>query len=89
MTTYNGESFVRAQLDSIACQTRLPDELVIFDDTSTDTTVSIVMDFTRHALFPARLQVNPERLGTRRRYKPAVARSSSCAIRMTPGILIN
>ena len=72
MTTYNGESFVRAQLDSIACQTRLPDELVIFDDTSTDTTVSIVMDFARHALFPVRLQANPERLGSILNYEAAI-----------------
>jgi glycosyltransferase involved in cell wall biosynthesis len=32
MCTYNGERYLREQLESIALQTRLPDELVICDD---------------------------------------------------------
>ncbi len=72
LATYNGERFVGAQLDSIARQTRLPDELVIFDDASTDTTVSIVRDFAQHAPFPVRLQVNPERLGSTLNFEAAI-----------------
>jgi glycosyltransferase involved in cell wall biosynthesis len=45
MCTYNGERFLREQLDSIAAQTRLPDELVVCDDHSTDQTVAILNDF--------------------------------------------
>ena len=42
MTTYNSAQFLREQLDSIFRQTVLPDELVIFDDASTDDTIDIV-----------------------------------------------
>jgi glycosyltransferase involved in cell wall biosynthesis len=42
MATFNGEAFIEAQLDSILCQTRLPDEIVICDDGSTDDTLAIV-----------------------------------------------
>ena len=40
MATYNGSAYVAEQLDSFARQTRLPDELVICDDCSTDDTVA-------------------------------------------------
>ncbi len=40
MCTYNGERFLAEQLDSIAKQSRLPDELVVCDDGSTDRTVA-------------------------------------------------
>lgn len=42
MATYNGEQFLAAQLDSILGQTMLPDEIVVVDDCSTDSTVSIL-----------------------------------------------
>ncbi len=36
MCTYNGSKFVGEQLESIAKQTRLPAELIVIDDRSTD-----------------------------------------------------
>ena len=41
MATYNGEQFLAEQLRSILAQTRLPDEIVISDDQSTDKTLAI------------------------------------------------
>lgn len=41
MATCNGERFIRQQLESILGQTRMPDEIVISDDRSTDDTVAI------------------------------------------------
>ncbi|MBW6521001.1 MAG: glycosyltransferase, partial [Desulfoarculaceae bacterium] len=38
LCTYNGEQFLQEQLDSIAAQSLLPDELVICDDRSSDAT---------------------------------------------------
>lgn len=45
MATFNGEDFIGQQLESILAQTRLPDEIVISDDGSTDNTLDIVERF--------------------------------------------
>ena len=63
MATYNGEMFIRQQLDSFSRQTLLPSELIVCDDGSTDATVSIVSDFARSAPFPVKIFNNPARLG--------------------------
>ena len=63
MATYNGARFIRQQLESFSRQTFLPDELIVCDDGSTDSTVSIVSDFCRSAQFPVVLVQNPQRLG--------------------------
>jgi glycosyltransferase involved in cell wall biosynthesis len=55
MATYNGEAYLKEQLDSVASQTCLPDELIISDDHSTDGTVEIAKAFSRHAAFPVTL----------------------------------
>ena len=63
MATYNGERFLEAQLESIARQTRLPAELVVTDDGSSDRTLEILEAFGREAPFPVRAVRNPENLG--------------------------
>lgn len=45
MATYNGEMYIREQLDSILNQTLLPDEIIIQDDGSTDNTVNIIKEY--------------------------------------------
>lgn len=45
MATYNGERFVRRQLESILSQLEMNDELVIADDSSTDGTPAILAFF--------------------------------------------
>jgi glycosyltransferase involved in cell wall biosynthesis len=62
MCTYNGARHIQEQLDSIAAQTRLPDELVICDDISSDSTVDIVKSFMSKVSFPVRLYINEENL---------------------------
>ena len=44
MATYNGERFIREQLESILNQTVVPDEIIVSDDGSTDRTVEIVLE---------------------------------------------
>jgi len=72
MATYNGERYIAEQLNSIAHQTRLPDELVLSDDASTDGTLDIVNDFMRSAPFPIRLLVNRNRLSSSRNFEVAM-----------------
>lgn len=64
LATYNGEQFLEEQLDSLNAQTRLPDELVVADDRSTDDTLQILRSFERRARFPVRLIERTEHLGT-------------------------
>ncbi|HZB45894.1 MAG TPA: glycosyltransferase family 2 protein, partial [Pyrinomonadaceae bacterium] len=72
MCTYNGARFLREQLDSIAAQTRPPDELVVCDDRSTDSTTALVEEFASSAAFPVRLHVNTENLGSTKNFERAV-----------------
>lgn len=58
MATYNGARYLPEQLDSLARQTRLPDELVVSDDHSTDNTWEILSAFSQDAPFPVRLREN-------------------------------
>ena len=46
MPTYNGEKFIRIQLESILSQLGNDDEVVISDDSSTDKTVEIIKSFS-------------------------------------------
>lgn len=45
MATYNGEKYIKYQLDSLLNQTLKPTEIVIVDDRSTDSTYSILLDY--------------------------------------------
>lgn len=72
MATYNGEKYLQQQLDSFAAQTRLPDELVVSDDASSDRTTDILTDFKRHAPFEVRISVNPENIGLVKNFERAV-----------------
>ncbi len=42
LATYNGTEFLREQIESLASQTLLPDELVVYDDCSTDGTRGLI-----------------------------------------------
>lgn len=63
MATYNGASYLGVQLASLGRQSRLPDELVVTDDGSTDDTLAILEGFAREAPFPVQLHRNPSNLG--------------------------
>jgi len=75
MCTYNGAAYLPEQLESIAAQTRLPDELVVCDDRSTDgRTREIVEAFARKSPFQVRLSVNRKTQGSRRNFEQAIRR---------------
>jgi rhamnosyltransferase len=61
--TYNGERFLREQLDSLAAQRVLPAELVACDDCSFDGTLAILERFAEDAPFPVRIFRNESNIG--------------------------
>ncbi|MBR5711631.1 MAG: glycosyltransferase family 2 protein [Thermoguttaceae bacterium] len=63
LCTYNGERFLKEQLDSIAMQSRAPDEVIIGDDCSSDKTIEIVHQWMKTVPFSVRLIQNEHNLG--------------------------
>lgn len=78
--TFNGSRFLPAQLQSIACQRRLPDEVVICDDASSDDSDAIAGDFARCAPFPVRIVRNQQNLGTSNNFQQAISMCRSSII---------
>ena len=72
MCTHNGERYLPEQLASIASQSRLPSELVVCDDLSTDSTIAILEQFAADAPFPVRIVRNAVNLGSTRNFDKAV-----------------
>ncbi len=83
LATYNGAQFLPEQLQSFLTQERLPDELLVSDDASTDDTLAIVEGFARKAPFPVRVSINPERLGFIQNFAKALALSDADVIFMS------
>lgn len=73
LCTYNGEAFLREQLDSFSTQTRLPDELVVCDDGSTDGTMDLLADYATAAPFGVSVYRNPAKLGSTHNFARAVS----------------
>jgi glycosyltransferase involved in cell wall biosynthesis len=73
MATYNGATYIRQQLDSLASQCHLPVELVVVDDASNDETALIVKDFARTAPFGVRIHQNTDRIGYRATFMEAAS----------------
>ena len=70
MTTYNGEKYIRVQLDSILSQLTEEDEVIVCDDGSSDKTIEIVKEYTfKHK--NVKLFTN-ERLGVVRNFQSAI-----------------
>jgi glycosyltransferase involved in cell wall biosynthesis len=63
MATFDGARYLPEQLDSLARQTRKPDELVVADDGSRDETVAMLQQFAQTAPFDVRITTNAINLG--------------------------
>lgn len=73
LTTYNGEKYIARQLESILSQSILPDEIVICDDISTDSTTSIINRFQDESQVEIRLTQNNENLGSIKNFEKAIS----------------
>ena len=69
LATYDGARFLPEQLDSIAAQTRPPDEIVAVDDGSSDATLTIL----EASPLPIRLHRNQHRLGVAGNFERAIS----------------
>ena len=71
LTTFNGERFLKEQLDSLYAQTILPDEIVVCDDASTDHTQTILEEY--HKQHGLKYHINPKSLGVNNNFFKAIS----------------
>ena len=83
MATYNGEKFIRDQLDSILNQTRLPDEIVISDDASTDRTPEILMEYKEKYPKLIKFLLNKENIGFVKNFERAIMNSTGDVVALS------
>lgn len=76
MATYNGAHYLQEQLDSLKNQTKLPDELIVTDDCSTDRTEEIVLEFAKTAPFEVIFSRNSQNLGYCGNFNEALMKTS-------------
>lgn len=72
LCTYNGEKYLKEQLESILSQTKQPDAIVICDDCSTDDTWNILNRFKLSSPIPVKLMPNATQQGVTRNFELAV-----------------
>lgn len=81
LPTYNGAQWITEQINSIANQTRQPDEVIILDDYSSDGTRELVQEYIQiHGLSDRwLLRMNKENRGWRQNFKDLM-KLTSCSI---------
>lgn len=72
LCTYNGEKFLRQQLDSILEQSLPVDEIIICDDLSKDSTVEILHEYQNKNPKIIKLVLNINSLGTIKNFEKAI-----------------
>ncbi len=76
LATYNGVQYLNEQLNSYLKQSRMPDELVVCDDCSTDETLVILENFQRSAPFPVLIEQNTANKGCVASFANSISRCS-------------
>jgi len=72
MAVYNGENYLARQIESILSQTLIPNEIIICDDASTDSTFDIALNYAKK---DKRVKVyrNRDRLGLVKNFEKALS----------------
>jgi len=73
LATFNGAAYLTQQLQSFVMQSRPPDELIVCDDCSNDSTVELLDAFAANAPFAVKIHRNPSRLGPAQGFAQAIA----------------
>lgn len=63
LCTYNGEKYLKEQIDSILQQTHAVDEIVVCDDGSSDKTISILQEYS--SLYPSIFKIHKNEVNLR------------------------
>lgn len=71
MATYNGERYLREQLDSLYAQTFVPYEIIVVDDCSTDHTQSILEEY--HQKYGLKYFINESNLGVNKNFEKSIS----------------
>lgn len=77
MATYNGEKYIKKQLESIYLQTMPPDEVIICDDCSNDKTVDIIRSFIKDRKLENEwhLYINEKNIGYVENFRQSIIRT--------------
>ncbi len=73
LCTYNGEKYLPTQWESLLKQERLPDEVVVCDDGSTDNTRALLRQFAQEAPFRVVVVENEVQLGYNKNFEKALS----------------
>lgn len=76
LATYNGEKYLNEQLESIASQSILPDELIVCDDCSTDKTIEILHNFKEKVSFEVKILKNDNNQGYIKNFAKVISETS-------------
>ena len=78
LTTYNGMKYIEPLLDSLRLQTQRIDEVLIFDDGSTDKTIEFIQNYIkRYELNGWSATVNKVNKGWKKNFKDAILSATS------------
>ena len=83
LATFNGAAYLTEQLQSFVTQSRLPDELIVCDDCSNDSTVELLRAFAANAPFAVTIHRNPSRLGPTQGFARAISLCKSDLIALS------
>ncbi len=73
MACRNGAKYLEQQLSSIHQQTFLPDEIIISDDKSDDSTLIIANEWKQKSSIPIYIFENPKKLGITKNFEKAIS----------------
>ncbi|MBH21713.1 MAG: hypothetical protein CML98_08095 [Rhodobiaceae bacterium] len=77
MATYNGEKFIKNQIETIINQSLKPRQLIISDDSSSDKTVEIIKRITHEVDFEVKIYINKKSLGVVKNFEKAMSHCNS------------
>jgi glycosyltransferase involved in cell wall biosynthesis len=78
IATYNGERYLKQQLDSILAQTHSPEEIIVVDDASSDSTVAILKSYAANDT-RFRLLINEKNIGYIRSFERGML-AATCSL---------